>query len=124
MRGRESIVIGVATWFVIGFHGGSSATKPTLAVTDQSAEAKQLPAELDTLNVASRKMYAEARTRELSTIPVVIVVSGDDLVLRKDGKRTVAPVIPAEYHTLKSVAHSTLALCTHLTHEPGRRLDE
>jgi hypothetical protein len=93
-------------------------------VVEQSAEAKQLPSELDTLNVASRKMYAEARTRELSTIPVVIVVSGDDLILRKDGKRTVATVIPAEYHALKSVAHSTLALFTHLSHEPGRPLDE
>jgi hypothetical protein len=124
MRGCGLIVMAVVGWIAIGIHGGRSAEKSTLALAKQSAEAKQLSPELDTLNVASRKMYAEARTRELSTIPVIIVVSGDDLILRKDGKRMVVTVIPTEYHTLKSVAHSTLALFTHLSHEPGRPLDE
>ena len=88
------------------------------------AEVKTLPPELDALNIASRKMYAGARARELSAIPVVIIVSGDELVLRKNGTRTAVTVLPAEYHALKCVAHTTLALFGHLSEEPGRPLSE
>ena len=101
----------------LGSHGEPPADKPK-----PPAAARELPAELDALNAASRKMYAGARTRELSTIPVVIVVSGDDLVLRKNGKRTAVTVIPAEYHALKSVAHTTLSPSSphHVWNEPGK----
>jgi hypothetical protein len=105
-------------------HGESPAEKPKPVAAEKPPEAKKLPDELATLNAHGRKMYAAGRTLELSTIPVVIIVSGDDLVLRKNGKRTVATVIPAEYHALKSVAHSTLFLFAHLAHEPGRPLNE
>jgi len=124
MRGRWLFGIVVVGLAALGSHGESPPEIPKSSAPEQPAEVKKLPPELDTLNIAARKMYAGARTLELSTIPVVIVVSGDDLVLRKGGKRTVATVIPAEYHTLKSVAHSTLALCTHLTFEPGRPLGD
>jgi hypothetical protein len=86
------------------------------------ADAKTVPAELEAMNAASRKMYADARARELATIPVVIVVSGDDLILRKNGQRTAATVLTAEYHALKCVSHSTLALFAHLAAEPGQPL--
>ncbi len=124
MRRRWLSGILVTLLMAFGSHDQLPAEKPKPPGAEQPAEAKKLPTELDTLNVASRKMYAGARTLELSTIPVVIVVSGDDLVLRKDGKRIVATVIPAEYHALKSVAHSTLALFTHLAYQPGRPLDD
>jgi hypothetical protein len=81
-----------------------------------------VPEELEALNRATRKLYAGGRARELSTIPAVIIVSGDDLILRKGGRRVVATVIPREYHALKCVAHSTLALFGHLSHEPGKPL--
>jgi hypothetical protein len=68
-------------------------------------------------------MYAAARARELAAIPIVIVVSGDDLVLRRNGNRTVARVLGREYHALKCVAHPTLALFTHLASSAGRPLD-
>jgi len=116
-----SVVVGLV---VLGSHGESPAEKPKSATAEQPAETKKLPEELAALNIHGRKMYAGGRTLELSTIPVVIVVSGDDLVLRKGGKRTVVTVIPAEYHTLKSIAHSTLALFTHLAFEPGQPLGE
>ncbi|MCE9565059.1 MAG: hypothetical protein K8U57_23760 [Planctomycetes bacterium] len=124
MRGRWLIGIFVVGLAALGSHGESPVEKPKTPAGEQPAEAKKLPDELATLNVASRKMYSGGRTLELSTIPVIIIVSGDDLVLRKNGKRTVATVVPPEYHSLKCIAHSTLALCTHLIFEPGRPLNE
>jgi hypothetical protein len=106
----------------LGTHGESRSDERPASAPKRPAAAPQPPAELDALNVASRQMYASARARELAAVPVVIIVSGDDLVLRRNGNRTVATVIPAEYHALKSVAHTTLALFAHLSDEPGRPL--
>jgi hypothetical protein len=69
-------------------------------------------------------MYADARKQVISTVPVVIIVSGDDLILRKNDTRTVATVIPAEYHILKCVAHTTVALFAHLTAKTDKPLGE
>jgi len=118
-RGDGLVVLMVLGLLALGCHGESPEPNSKAPPTEQSTDANKLPAELDALNVASRKIYADARTLELTKIPVVIIVSGDDLVLRKNGKRTVATVIPAEYHVLKSYAHSTLALYTHLSSEVG-----
>ena len=85
---------------------------------------KKLPAELATLNKASLKMYAEARKQELSSISVVIMVAGDDLILLKKGQRTSVNVIGGEYHTLKSVAHTALGLTTCLAYATDRPLGE
>jgi len=123
MRGRSFIGVVVMGLLALGSHG-SQVDKPKAGAAEQRAEVKRLPPELDALNVASRGMYAGGRVSELAAIPVVIIVSGDDLILRKGGKRTVVTVVPAEYHTLKCVAHSTLALFTHLAHEPGRPLSD
>jgi hypothetical protein len=122
MRARGLVGIVVAGLVALGSHGGPPAEKPKAA--EPAAGAKKLPDQLGALNAAARQMYAGARARELASIPVVIVVSGDDLVLRKNGRRTVATVIPAEYHALKSVAHTTLALFGHLSEDPGRPLSE
>jgi hypothetical protein len=108
----------------LGSYCETREKKAAALAEEQPADLKKLPAELDALNVASRKMYATARTQELATIPAVIVVSGDDLVLRKNGKRTVATVIPTEYHALKSVSHITLALFAHLSFEPSKPLGD
>lgn len=115
------IAILVAGSISLASHGERPAEKPK--ATEQPTAVRQVPAEVEALNAAMRKFYANARTRELTAIPVVIVVSGNDLVLLKNGKRTVVSVILAEYHTLKSIAHSTVALFTLLTHEPGEPLD-
>jgi hypothetical protein len=117
-----AVAVGLAG---VALRGEPPGEQPKPAVAPQPAEAKKtVPDELDALNRASRQLYAGGRTLQLSTIPVVIVVSGDDLVLRKNGKRTVATVIPAEYHSLKCVAHSALALFAHLAHEPGKALGD
>src|ERR1700722_3843726 len=116
----RTVFLGVLGVVSLGCHRQQPEKKSAALPEEQPAGLKNLPEELDTLNVASRKMYAVARTQELSTIPVVIVVTGDDLVLRRNGKRTVATVIPAEYHALKSISHTTLALFAHLSFEPGK----
>jgi hypothetical protein len=124
MCARWLIGIVVAGSAAFASHGEPPADKPKASATEHAVDAKKLPDELEALNTASRKMYAGARARELTAIPVVIIVSGDDLVLRKNGKRTVVTVIPTEYHALKSIAHTTLALFGHLSEEPGRPLNE
>ena len=120
MRARWLVGVVVVGTVTLATHGEPPKEQPKAA----PAEVKALPAELDALNTASRKMYATARARELATIPVVIIVSGNDLVLRKNGKRTVVTVIPAEYHAFKSISHTALALYAHLAEEPGKPLGE
>jgi hypothetical protein len=120
--GRLTLGLAVVGLLALSVH--SEDGKFAAATAKQSADTKKLPEELVALNNSSRQMYADARKVELSTIPVVIIVSGDDLVLRKNGIRTAVTVIPVEYHALKSVAHTTLALFTHLSSEPGKPLGE
>src|SRR5580700_10345770 len=89
MRGGWCIGAMVVALLALSSHGESPRNESKAPAAEQPADAKTVPADLDALNVTSRKMYADARARELATIPVVIVVSGDELVLRKNGKRTV-----------------------------------
>jgi hypothetical protein len=123
MRARWLIGMVVGVTAALGSHGEPPPEKPTVA-PEPITGAKKLPDELEALNTASRKMYAGARARELASIPVVVIVSGDELVLRKKGKRIEVTVIPMEFHALKSVAHTTLALFGHLSEQPGQPLSE
>jgi hypothetical protein len=122
MRGSALVVGILAAFIVLGPPGPAPAEKLQVPAAELPGSAKKLPVELDTLNIASRKLYAAARKREIAAIPVVIVVSGDDLVLHKKGKRTAATVTPAEYHVLKCVAHTALGLSTFLAQEPDQPL--
>jgi hypothetical protein len=99
MCARWLIGIVVAGSAAFASHGEPPADKPKASATEHAVDAKKLPDELEALNTASRKMYAGARARELT-------------------------VIPTEYHALKSIAHTTLALFGHLSEEPGRPLNE
>jgi hypothetical protein len=122
MHARWLVGLVTAGTVALGSHGQPPAGAPVPPAAGQADGAKRLPDELGSLNAASRKLYAAARGRELAAVPVVIIVSGDDLVLRRGGKRVTAPVIPAEYHALKSVAHTALALFAHLADETDRPL--
>lgn len=127
--------MGARAW-VGGFAAGVAISLMAWACANSSSRSQEkseppargeptpVPAELEALNRASLKLYSSGRKLELSTIPAVIIVSGDDLILRKNGQRIVATVIPPEYHSLKCVAHSTLALFAHLAYEPGKPLSE
>ena len=62
------------------------------------------------LNNASRAFYTRAKATALEHHGPVIIVSGDDLILRKGSTRTQVRVIPEIYHTLKAVAHVPMAI--------------
>jgi hypothetical protein len=62
------------------------------------------------VNKAFRAAYAAARKDVLARTGPVILISGDDLVLLRDGRRTEAKVVPAIYHTLKTISHIPLAI--------------
>jgi hypothetical protein len=70
-----------------------------------------LPADpLTQFNAAFRETYARAKADTL-TRGVVLMVSGDELLLYRDGAQAAqATVRPALYHRLKAVAHVPLAL--------------
>jgi hypothetical protein len=74
------------------------------------AQPAEAPNPLLDVNKAFRAAYAAARKDLLARTGLVILVSGDDLVLLRDGKRTEAKVVPAIYHMLKSVSHIPLAI--------------
>lgn len=106
------LAVAIAAWAVV----------ETRAAGEPPAKANEVPAGLVDLNRATLGLYAGGRARELATVPAVIVVSGNDLVLHKGGTRTAVSVIPPEYHALKCVAHITLGLFTHLAADQGQPL--
>jgi hypothetical protein len=116
-----AVVVGLAAF---GPHGRPPAAKSDPEAGQPAEAGYDLPAELEALNGASLKLYAAGRARELATVPAVILVSGNDLVLRRNGRRTVVRVIPPEYHAQKCVAHTTLALFGHLAFQPGKPLGD
>jgi hypothetical protein len=121
---RTSWPVGMLLLALLILSPGREAAVEPRATAAEQADVKRFPPEVERLNTYARRMYAEARTRELATIPAIIYVSDDDLVLVRKGKRTVAHVVPADYHTLKGVAHSTLGLFTLLAHDAGKPLGE
>lgn len=113
----SGLAVAAAAWLA-----GGGGTRAAVEEKPARAELPPVPAELVALNRSTIQMYAGGRKRELATVPAVVIVSGDDLVLRRGNARTVATVIPPEYHALKCVAHVTLGLFGHLAHEPGKPL--
>ena len=63
-----------------------------------------------TLNNTSRMLYTLAKQNALASSGPVMIVVGDDLVLRNGEKRIQARVIPEIYHTLKTFDHLALAI--------------
>ena len=68
-----------------------------------------------TLNKSSQALYAQAKIAALDHHGPVIIVSGDDLVLRNGEKRVQVRVTPEIYHTLKAIAHVPMAIDVALT---------
>lgn len=125
MRMKSSLGVLAVGFLVLCLRGQTPVYQPRPGAEAQPVVTKQtVPPELEALNGATRKLYARGRALELSTVPAVIIVSGDDLILRKKGRRIVATVIPREYHALKCIAHSVLGLFAHLSYEPGKPLGE
>src|SRR5262245_32360868 len=72
---------------------------------------------LEQVNNAFRAAYKSARQDALIGAGPVVVVSGDDLVLHRAGKRTSLKVVPPLYHDLKAYSHIPLA--AYLLTRPG-----
>lgn len=65
---------------------------------------------LTTLNDAFRTAYHRTKEANLDGGGPVILMEGDNVVLRRGGTRVEVPYTPAIYHILKAVAHVPLAL--------------
>jgi hypothetical protein len=59
--------------------------------------------QLNNLFLESYKTHKEGTKRSLNR--PVILINGDDLILRQGATRKVIKYVPDEYHTLKSIAH-------------------
>jgi hypothetical protein len=63
-----------------------------------------------TLNDASRIAYRLARNAALARTAPVILVEGDDLVLKRGSQRVQVRFMPDVFHLLKAVSHVALAI--------------
>jgi hypothetical protein len=83
------------------------------------------PDPLIALNDASRAAYRRAKEAALTRTGPVILVEGDDLVLKRGDRRIETRFAPDLFHVLKAVSHIPLALDVMLASLPdGGRLDE
>jgi hypothetical protein len=105
--------VGLGVLFVLGGSTAGFAQKdvPT-AIQPKATDA------LESLNTASRIIYTQAKAAALAKQGPVMVVVGDDLVLRRGTERRPARVIPGIYHTLKSYSHVALAIDVALASQP------
>src|SRR5579885_1909617 len=62
------------------------------------------------LNESFRAAYRRTKEANLARNGPVILMEGDNIVLRRGGTRLEVPYTPAVYHVLKSVAHVPLML--------------
>jgi hypothetical protein len=81
------------------------------------------PDGLNTLNNVARGAYRRARAEALARTGPVILVEGDDLVLKYGIQRTEVRFTPAAYHTLKSVSHVPLGIYALLAFAGDGELD-
>jgi hypothetical protein len=107
-----------------------SALLPCLAArraADPERPREDGPASRDAFedaDLAFRDLYSHGRAATLSRLGPLIVIEMDDLVLLRDGQRTVVKVIPPLYHRLKSVSHVPLALYVALAPYGDAPLDD
>jgi hypothetical protein len=99
---------------IIGLRSGAAPQVP-----DPTGKAEQTADPLLNLNNASRMFYTLAKQQTLAKSGPVMIVVGDDLVLRKGEQRTQARVIPEIFHALKTFDHIPLALDVALTAHAG-----
>ena len=69
-----------------------------------------LSGDLTELNNTARGIYGKGRSALLAASDPVLVVIGDDLVLRRGGQRISAGFTPPLYHRLKELAHLPLGV--------------
>jgi hypothetical protein len=115
-RKYPSMLVRLASLFLLGL--GSFWL---VGVFQQPLPAEPGPESKDPLvqlNQAFRKAYASNRTIILAHTSPIVIASGDDLILYREGKRTEVKVTPTLYDDLKAIAHVPLAIYALLA--PGR----
>lgn len=101
------------------------AAPPPAAPPPPGPEAAATADPLLALNAASRAAYRRAKDAALARSGPVILVRGDDVVLRAGSRRDEVHFTPDEYHSLKAVSHIPLALDVTLGAVPeGERLGD
>jgi hypothetical protein len=97
---------------------------PTAARLAEEFKAETSKATLSRLNVASRAAYRNSREEALARTGPVVLVEGDNLVLRYGVFRQSARCVPEVYHTLKAIGHIPLAIHALLVHHTDKPLDD
>src|SRR4051812_13472935 len=74
------------------------------------------------LNEHFRQLYAEEKQHIISTLGPVVVLTGDKVVLVKDGKRQEAVFVPPSYTLYKTVDHIPLMIFVFLRDNADKQL--
>jgi hypothetical protein len=93
-------------------------TLESTAHASEPPKADAPPDLLASLNDTFRAAYRQTRADVLARSGPVILVEGDTLVLKRDGRRTEIDFTPRLYHELKGVSHVPLALYVMLADGP------
>ncbi len=105
LRGTNRRILGLAVLL-----GGLACAAVGQAPAPPPAQTAPSADPLTTLNDAFRAAYHRTKEANLDRSGPVILMEGDNVVLRRGGTRVEVPYTPAVYHILKSVAHVPLAL--------------
>src|SRR5262245_2990648 len=95
---------------LVGLTCAAIAQVPAVTSAKPGAEPSAAAEALKALNGGFRTAYFRAKQAALARSGPVILVEGDDLVLKRGDQRIEVTYTPAVYHVLKSVAHTPLAL--------------
>jgi hypothetical protein len=124
---RQTIVasaLGIAVGIGLGL-GGSLTARSAHFETKPSNSRQDGSDPFTVLNDASRVAYRLAKDAALARSGPVILVEGDDLVLRLKAERRKVRFIPDQYHTIKAVSHVALAIdVTLAAHSSERALGD
>ena len=80
--------------------------------------------DLSKVNGVFRASYQEAKREIREKLGPVIILTGDEAILLRNGNRSSAKLIPAEYTLDKVVDHIPLAIFVSLTNRTGKPLDQ
>src|SRR4051794_28888765 len=117
----------IACWVPLIALGIISAAEPPSQVPPPTATVQPVapPDPLIALNDASRAAYRRVKEAALARTGPVILVEGDNLVLKRGDRRIESRFAPDLFHVLKAVSHIPLALDVMIGSLPdGGRLDE
>jgi hypothetical protein len=114
MTSRGNRAIGIV-WLLAGLASAAIGQPPAPPASPTPPPADPLV----TLNDTFRAAYIRAKEASLAHAGPVILMKGDNIILRRGGTRLEVPYTPAVYHVLKAVAHVPLALDVVLVSHAG-----